>query len=90
MDHEGESGAKVINNCMAVSVLRGATWQKSSYSNPCGSCVEVARLADGRIAVRNSRHPGGAALIYSRAEVTAFIHATTVGGFDDVAAVSLD
>ena len=45
-------------------------WQKSRWSNPSGNCVEVAALPDGEIAVRNSRHPSGPALIYTRAEGT--------------------
>ncbi|MGH3803342.1 MAG: DUF397 domain-containing protein [Pseudonocardiaceae bacterium] len=71
-----------INNGMTASLLRGVSWQKSRYSNPCGSCVEVAQLADGRVAVRNSRHPGGPALIYPRAGMAAFVHGVQVGEFD--------
>ncbi len=74
-----------INNSMRASLLLRVIWQKSRYSNPCGSCVEVAQLADGRIAVRNSRHPGGPALIYPRAGMAAFIHGVQVGEFDDMA-----
>ncbi|MGH3776922.1 MAG: DUF397 domain-containing protein [Pseudonocardiaceae bacterium] len=70
---------------MTASLLLWVSWQKSRYSNPCGSCVEVAQLADGRIAVRNSRHPGGPALVYPRAEMAAFIHGTKMGEFDGMA-----
>jgi len=41
--------------------------------NPSGSCVEVAALADGRAAVRNSRHPSGPALVYTSAKIAAFL-----------------
>ena len=33
----------------------GAAWRKSSYSMSNGHCVEVARLSDGRIGVRDSK-----------------------------------
>jgi hypothetical protein len=79
----------VINNCVLASQLPGVSWQKSRYSNPCGSCVEVAQLADGRIAVRNSRHPGGPALIYPRSEMAALIRGAKVGEFDDMTGASM-
>ncbi len=75
-----------INNCITPSILRGVTWQKSSYSNPCGSCVEVAQLADGQTAVRNSRHPDGPVLIFARAEIAMLVHGVKVGDFDDMIA----
>lgn len=73
-----------MDNCLVTSSLPGVSWRKSTFSNPCGSCVEVARLADGRIAVRNSRHPRGPALIFLRAEIAAFIHDAKAGELDDL------
>ena len=63
----------------------GLAWRKSKASNPSGACVEVAPLADGGIAVRNSRHPSGPALIYTRAEIAAFLAGAKAGEFDDLA-----
>lgn len=61
-------------NGMDASTLAGVTWIKSRYSGPTGgNCVEVAFLADGEIAVRNSRHPAGPALIFTEAEWDAFL-----------------
>ncbi len=59
----------------------GISWQKSSYSNPSGNCVELADLPDGRIAVRNSRVPEGPALVFTRSQMAAFLKATSEGRF---------
>jgi hypothetical protein len=49
----------------APSGLTDARWVKSSYSGPTGgNCVEIACLGDGRVAVRDSWHPAGPALVF--------------------------
>jgi hypothetical protein len=61
------------------------TWRKSTASNPNGDCVELADLPAGDVAVRNSRDPRGPALIYTRAEIAAFLAGAKAGEFDDLA-----
>jgi hypothetical protein len=71
-----------IRNGMDASALPGATWIKSTYSGPTGgNCVEVAFLGDGQVAVRNSRHPAGPALIFTAAEWDAFLGGARDGEF---------
>jgi Domain of unknown function (DUF397) len=58
-----------------------ASWVKSSFSGPQGNCVEVARVDDGAVAVRNSRYPAGPALVFTPAEWDAFLAGARAGEF---------
>jgi hypothetical protein len=69
-------------NGMPAAQLRGVRWQKSRYSNSQGNCVELAQLPGGEVAVRNSRHPDGPALIYTLDEIAALIRGARDGDFD--------
>jgi hypothetical protein len=65
-------------------MVAGLVWRKSERSNPSGNCVELAELGTGEIAVRNSRHTEGPVLVYTRAEIVAFIGGAKDGDFDDL------
>jgi Domain of unknown function (DUF397) len=47
-------------------------WRKSSWSNFNGECVEVAPLV-GHVAVRDSKRPEDAVVIYSASEWRSFL-----------------
>lgn len=57
-------------------------WRTSSYSGGNGGeCVEVAELADGHCAVRDSKNPDSPALIFTRGEWAAFTAGVRAGEF---------
>jgi hypothetical protein len=57
-------------------------WRKSSFSG-VAECVEVAVLEDGRIGVRNSNDPHWWVVVFTRAEIDAFVKGVQAGEFDD-------
>lgn len=61
--------------------LSRSRWRKSSYSSANGACVEVAHL-DQAIAVRDSKNPDQAALVFSTSEWDAFVAGVKAGEFD--------
>lgn len=60
-------------------------WRKASASNPTGNCVELAKLPGGEVAMRNSRFPNGPVIVYTPAEIAAFLEGARAGEFDDLA-----
>jgi Domain of unknown function (DUF397) len=75
----------VEDNGIPADQLGSVAWRKSRASNPSGDCIEVAALPSGAIAMRNSRDPHGPALVYTRAEIAAFLQGAKNGEFDDLA-----
>jgi hypothetical protein len=66
-------------NPTAPADLAAAAWRKSTRSSGGGSnCVEVARLP-GRIAIRDSKNPQGAALIIAPAAFRELLGGITRG-----------
>jgi Domain of unknown function (DUF397) len=75
---DGMSAAELTD----VAGARRVRWVKSTHSGPTGgNCAEVASLAGGRVAVRNSRHPAGPALVFAAADWAAFVARTRDGEF---------
>ena len=72
-------------NGMSATELSGARWRKSSISNSQGTCVELAKVGENKVAMRNSRNPDGPALIYTRAEIAALLLGAKDGEFDHLA-----
>lgn len=73
-----------IERATTSTLATGLVWRKSTASNPSGNCLELAELPDGDIAVRNSRYPTGPSLVYTRAEIAAFVCGARSGEFDDL------
>lgn len=73
---------------MSTVDLSTLTWRKSSFSGGDGdndNCVEVAAVPDGRIAVRNSNDRAAGVVLFTRAEMAAYLAGVKAGEFDDLA-----
>ena len=57
-------------------------WIRSSYSYANGNCVEVARLPDGQVGVRDSKNPQAAILRFTSSGWYAFLAGARRGEFD--------
>ncbi|WP_067653353.1 DUF397 domain-containing protein [Nocardia harenae] len=65
-----------------TSELSNARWFKSSFSGGNNECVEVAHLDGGRVGVRDSKNPAGAALVFTAGEWDAFLSGAQGGEFN--------
>ncbi|MEV7513048.1 DUF397 domain-containing protein [Streptomyces sp. NPDC090085] len=67
--YSGSNGGE----CVECAPLDGAAWRKASYSgNSGGDCVEVA-AQPCRVAVRDSKNPGGPVFTVGAAAFAAFV-----------------
>jgi hypothetical protein len=71
----------LIYNGMPANDL-GTDWRKPWSGGNGGNCVEALRLADGRVALRQSADPGGPALVYSLSDFAEFIRGAKTGAAD--------
>jgi hypothetical protein len=74
-----------VFNGVSADRLTEAQWRKARASDGLNSCVELAAV-DGKVAMRNSRDPKGPALIFTKAELAAFVDGASKGEFNDMAA----
>jgi Domain of unknown function (DUF397) len=70
-----------------LNSLDNVIWRKATYSNPSGSCVEVAErngsiLLGGYVHVRDSKHPNETVLRFTKSEWQAFVAGSKDGEFD--------
>ncbi|MGW2858201.1 DUF397 domain-containing protein [Streptomyces sp. NPDC001205] len=70
-----------FTNGMSAGLIPGK-WTKSRKSEANGTCVEALGLPQGGVALRNSTDPGGPALIFTTAEMEAFLDGAKNGEFD--------
>jgi Domain of unknown function (DUF397) len=82
MSHD-DGGSKLYNG-VSAGEFAGVRWRKSVRSSAQGNCVELAKLSGAEVAIRNSRHPRGPALIFTDAELDAFLEGVKDGDFDDL------
>jgi hypothetical protein len=75
--------ADEIYNGMPAADLPDLQWRLAGSAE---SGVEMARLPDGQVAVRNAADPQGPALIYTKAEIEALIGGAQDGDFDGLLA----
>ncbi|WP_374991087.1 DUF397 domain-containing protein [Streptomyces sp. LHD-70] len=85
-DHADPAGRADEGGCvyngMPARDLGTEGWHKPWSGGNGGNCVEAMKLADGRVAVRQSADPDGPALIYTTSEIHAFIQGAKSGQAD--------
>ena len=76
------SSTDPVHSGVPATDLGTEGWAKPWSGTNGGSCVEAKRLPDGSVALRQSRDPGGPALVYSREEMIAFLRGAKAGQAD--------
>ncbi|MDH6579792.1 DUF397 domain-containing protein [Kitasatospora sp. MAP5-34] len=66
---------------MLTQDLDNAAWRKSKFSGAQGNCIEVADGFPGVMPVRDSKDPGGPALVFPADAWSAFVAGVRAGDF---------
>ncbi|MGH3612029.1 MAG: DUF397 domain-containing protein [Pseudonocardia sp.] len=66
---------------LPAEAFEGARWQKSTVSDPDGSCVEFAKVGN-IVAIRDSKVADGSILQFNEQEVRAMFSGVKNGEFD--------
>lgn len=72
------------SNGTRAADLGPVTWRRPAGATEDGESLEFAVLDDGQVAVRNARDPEGPVLVYTPAEISAFVDGAKKGEFDDM------
>jgi Domain of unknown function (DUF397) len=75
-----------IHNGMPAGDLGEHGWERPWSGPNGGQCLEVKRLGDGRVAVRQSSDPTGPALIYTSEAISDFVRGVKQGAADHLVA----
>jgi len=75
--------AKMEKITLNAEELIGLSWIKANFSNHNGACVELAATPD-KVAIRDSKDPGGPILVYTPIEFRAFLDGARNGEFDSL------
>ncbi|GIE94066.1 DUF397 domain-containing protein [Paractinoplanes rishiriensis] len=65
----------------SADIAPDTVWTKSGRSGSAGHCVELAQL-DAGVALRHSKAPDQGALVFTPAEMSAFVLGAKDGDFD--------
>jgi hypothetical protein len=71
-----------IRNGIPSRELGARGWSKPWSDDAGGACVEVKKLSDGRVAVRQSTDPDGPALVFTPHEMSRFVTGVKEGDAD--------
>lgn len=80
--HTDHCSPDPVRNGMPSRDLGTQGWSKPWSDDVGGACVEAKKLADGRVALRQSTDPDGPALVFTPHEMNGFLTGVKAGDAD--------